>query len=152
MTLNGEIELFAPRHVVWAKLNDPETLKACIPGCEQLTPISDHEFEAVAVNKIGPVKAKFKAKVALSDIVEQEGYRITGNGDGGMAGFAKGTASVKLADHGSNTMLTYNVETQIGGKLAQLGQRLIDGVAKKLADEFFSNFASCVSENEPSVS
>ncbi|HEY0219401.1 MAG TPA: carbon monoxide dehydrogenase subunit G [Afipia sp.] len=147
MTMAGEIELAAPRKTVWAKLNDPETLKSCIPGCEVLNPISDHEFEAVAVNKIGPVKAKFKAKVVLSDIVELEGYRIEGNGDGGMAGFAKGAASIHLADRGENTVLSYNVETQIGGKLAQLGQRLIDGVAKKLADEFFSRFAAAVKEH-----
>lgn len=146
MTMAGEIELPASRRTVWEKLNDPETLKSCIPGCEALNPISDHEFEAVAVNKIGPVKAKFKARVVLSDIVELEGYRIEGNGDGGIVGFAKGAAAIHLADRGENTVLSYNVETQIGGKLAQLGQRLIDSVAKKLADEFFNRFATAVKE------
>ena len=144
MTMSGTIELAASRQTVWNKLNDPETLKSCIPGCEQLNLLSEHEFEAVAVNRIGPVKAKFKGRVTLSDIMPMEGYRISGTGDGGIAGFAKGAASVRLADHGENTLLSYEVETQIGGKLAQLGQRLIDGAAKKLADQFFERFAEAV--------
>lgn len=146
MTMSGTIELSASRATVWDKLNDPATLKSCIPGCEELNLLSDHEFEAVAVNRIGPVKAKFKGRVTLSDISPMEGYRICGTGDGGIAGFAKGAASVRLADQGSNTLLTYEVETQIGGKLAQLGQRLIDGTAKKLADQFFVKFAEAVKQ------
>ncbi|MGE3145776.1 MAG: carbon monoxide dehydrogenase subunit G [Pseudorhodoplanes sp.] len=144
MTMTGEVQLAASREVVWAKLNDPEVLKQCIPGCESLEMLSDHEFEAVAVNKIGPVKAKFKGKVTLSDLDPPNGYRISGQGDGGVAGFAKGGAEVKLSDQDDGTLLTYNVEAQIGGKLAQLGQRLINGTAKKLADDFFARFAEAV--------
>jgi carbon monoxide dehydrogenase subunit G len=144
MTMTGEVQLAAPRETVWAKLNDPATLKACIPGCEELNMLSDHEFEAVAVNKIGPVKAKFKGKVTLSDLDPPNGYRISGQGDGGVAGFAKGGAVVALSDKDGGTLLTYNVEAQIGGKLAQLGQRLINGAAKKMADQFFENFATAV--------
>jgi len=144
MTMTGEVQLPASRETVWAKLNDPATLKACIPGCEELNMLSDTEFEAVAVNKIGPVKAKFKGKVTLSDLDPPNGYRISGQGDGGVAGFAKGGAVVALTDKDGGTLLTYNVEAQIGGKLAQLGQRLINGAAKKLADQFFENFATAV--------
>jgi carbon monoxide dehydrogenase subunit G len=144
MTMTGEVQLPASRETVWAKLNDPETLKACIPGCEELNQLSDTEFEAVAVNKIGPVKAKFKGKVTLSDLDPPNGYKISGQGDGGVAGFAKGGATVALTDKDGGTLLTYNVEAQIGGKLAQLGQRLINGAAKKLADQFFENFAAAV--------
>jgi len=144
MTMTGEVQLAAPRSVVWEKLNDPEVLKACIPGCESLDKISDTEFQAVATNKIGPVKARFKGKVALSDLDPPNGYRISGEGDGGVAGFAKGGATVALTDNESGTLLTYNVEAQIGGKLAQLGQRLVNGVAKKLADQFFEKFAAAV--------
>ena len=150
MTMTGEIPLEAKRDVVWAKLNDPEVLKACIPGCEELNVIGENEFEAVAVNKIGPVKAKFKGKVQLTDIDPPNGYKISGQGDGGIAGFAKGGASVQLSDHeGGGTLLKYDVEAQIGGKLAQLGQRLINGSAKKLADEFFANFAEAVQGKQP---
>lgn len=144
MTMTGEVQLPASRETVWAKLNDPATLKACIPGCEELNMLSDHEFEAVAVNKIGPVKAKFKGKVTLSDLDPPNGYKISGQGDGGVAGFAKGGAVVALTDKDGGTLLTYNVEAQIGGKLAQLGQRLINGAAKKMADQFFENFATAV--------
>lgn len=144
MTMTGEVQLPASRETVWAKLNDPETLKACIPGCQELNMLSETEFEAVAVNKIGPVKAKFKGRVTLSDLDPPNGYKISGQGDGGVAGFAKGGAAVALAEKDGGTLLTYNVEAQIGGKLAQLGQRLINGAAKKLADQFFENFAAAV--------
>ena len=144
MTMTGEVQLPASRQVVWEKLNDAEVLKACIPGCEELTKDSDTEFRAVAVTKIGPVKARFKGKVHLNDLNPPNGYRISGEGDGGVAGFAKGGATVSLADKDGGTLLTYNVEAQIGGKLAQLGQRLINGAAKKVADEFFRNFAGAV--------
>ncbi len=145
MTMNGQVQLSAPREVVWEKLNDPETLKACIPGCDSLDVIGENEFQAVATNRIGPVKARFKGKVKLTDLDEPNGYRISGEGDGGVAGFAKGGATVKLepTDEGG-TMLKYDVEAQIGGKLAQLGQRLINGAAKKLADQFFEKFAVAV--------
>ncbi len=145
MTMTGEVPLAAKREDVWAKLNDPEVLKACIPGCEELNVIGENEFEAVAVNKIGPVKAKFKGKVQLTDIDPPNGYRISGQGDGGIAGFAKGGAVVQLTDHeDGGTLLKYDVEAQIGGKLAQLGQRLINGAAKKMADDFFARFAEAV--------
>jgi len=144
MTMTGAVELPASRETVWARLNDPDTLKVCIPGCEELTRLSDTEFEAVAVNKIGPVKARFKGRVTLSDLDPPNGYKISGEGDGGVAGFAKGGASVELTEAESGTLLSYNVEAQIGGKLAQLGQRLVNGAAKKLADKFFENFAAAL--------
>jgi len=145
MTMNGEYQLAVPRETVWAKLNDAATLKSCIPGCEELDKLSDTEFQAVAVTRIGPVKAKFKGKVTLTDLDPPNGYKITGQGDGGVAGFAKGGAAVKLEAKDGGTLLSYTVEAQIGGKLAQLGQRLINGAAKKMADEFFQNFANAVS-------
>lgn len=145
MTMTGEVALPASRDVVWAKLNDPAVLKTCIPGCEELNMLSPTEFEATAVNKIGPVKAKFKGKVTLSDLDPPNGYRISGQGDGGVAGFAKGGAVVNLSEQNGGTLLSYSVEAQIGGKLAQLGQRLVNGAAKKLADDFFARFAEAVS-------
>ena len=145
MTMSGEYELPVPREMVWEKLNDAETLKACIPGAEQLDKLSDTELQAVVTTKIGPVKAKFKGKVTLSDLDPPNGYKISGQGDGGVAGFAKGGATVKLTPKNGGTLLAYTVEAQIGGKLAQLGQRLVNGAAKKLADEFFKNFATAVS-------
>ena len=144
MTMTGEVQLPASRDSVWAKLNDPEVLKTCIPGCEQLDKTSDTEFQATATIKVGPVKARWKGKVRLSDLDPPNSYRISGEGEGGVAGFAKGGASVALAEKDGGTLLTYDVEAQIGGKLAQLGQRLINGSAKKLADEFFTNFAKAV--------
>src|SRR6202041_3531877 len=145
MTMNGEVQLNATREAVWAKLNDPVTLKACIPGCETLDKTSDTEMQAVATVKIGPVKAKFKGKVTLSDLDPPNGYKISGQGDGGVAGFAKGGATVKLTPKDGGTLLSYNVDAQIGGKLAQLGQRLVNGAAKKMADDFFQKFAATVS-------
>ena len=144
MTMNGEVQLAAPREVVWAKLNDPEVLKQCIPGCEELDKTSDTEFNAVATIKIGPVKARFKGRVHLSDRDPPNGYKISGEGEGGVAGFAKGGAAVKLTEKDGGTLLSYDVESQIGGKLAQLGQRLVQGTAKKLADDFFAKFAAVV--------
>src|ERR1700737_215776 len=144
MVMNGEVQLPAAREVVWAKLNDAEVLKACIPGCESLAKLSDPEFQAVEVTKIGPVKAKFKGKVRLSDLDPPNGYRISGEGDGGVAGFARGGAKVSLSDKDGGTLLSYDVEAQIGGKLAQLGQRLINSAAKKTADDFFLKFTVAV--------
>ena len=146
MTMSGEVQLDANREAVWAKLNDPVVLKSCVPGCEQLDKVSDTEFQAVASIKVGPVKARWKGKVRLSDLDPPNGYKISGEGEGGVAGFAKGGATVALADKDGGTLLTYNVEAQIGGKLAQLGQRLINGAAKKTADDFFANFAKAVKE------
>src|SRR5215813_7696881 len=127
MTMNGEVQLAAARQVVWAKLNDPEVLKASIPGCEELEKTDENSFRAVAKMKVGPVSARFKGKVTLSDLDPPNGYKISGEGEGGVAGFAKGGATVTLTEKASDTVLSYNVEAQIGGKLAQLGQRLING-------------------------
>ena len=144
MTMTGEVQLPASRQAVWEKLNDPEVLKVTIPGCESLEKTSDTSFQAVAVTKIGPVKARWKGKVTLTDLDPPNGYKIVGEGEGGVAGFAKGSADVKLSDKDGGTLLSYSVEAQIGGKLAQLGQRLINGAAKKMADEFFQKFAANV--------
>ena len=146
MTMTGEVQLPASRQVVWEKLNDPAVLKSCIPDCEELDKSGDNEFQAVAKMKVGPVSARFKGRVTLSDLDPPNGYKITGEGEGGVAGFAKGGATVNLQDKDGGTLLVYNVEAQIGGKLAQLGQRLINGSAKKLADEFFANFAEAVKD------
>jgi carbon monoxide dehydrogenase subunit G len=145
MTMTGEALLPAPRQDVWAKLNDPDTLKACIPGCEELEKISDTEFRATVKTKIGPVSARFKGRVNLTDLDPPAGYKIVGEGEGGVAGFAKGGAEIKLTEAEGGTLLSYSVEAQIGGKLAQLGQRLVNGAAKKVADEFFANFAKVFS-------
>jgi uncharacterized protein len=142
MTMTGEATLPAERPKVWALLNDPAVLKACIPGCQSLEKTGDNGFAAVVKAKIGPVAATFKGKVELSDIVPEVSYRIAGEGEGGVAGFAKGAAKVSLADaEGGATLLRYDVEAHVGGKMAQLGSRLIDGVAKGMADKFFSSFA-----------
>ena len=146
MTMNGEYQLAVPRETVWEKLNDAETLKACIPGCETARQSVGYRIPGGrAVTKIGPVKAKFKGKVTLSDLDPPNGYKISGQGDGGVAGFATGGATVKLEPKDGGTLLSYDVEAQIGGKLAQLGQRLVNGAAKKLADDFFQKFAAAVS-------
>jgi hypothetical protein len=144
MNMSGEYELNAPPQTVWEMLNDPEVLKAAIPGCQSLDKLSENEFHAVATNRVGPVKATFKGKVRLTDLDPPNGYRISGEGDGGVAGFAKGGATVALSEKDGGTLLSYNVEAQIGGKLAQLGQRLVNGAAKKIADDFFKNFAARV--------
>ena len=149
MTMKGEVELPADRNVVWLKLNDPEVLKTCIPGCQSLEKLSENEMQAVAKVKVGPISAKFNGKVTLSDIDPPNGYRISGEGEGGIAGFAKGGAVVGLESAGSGTKLTYDVQAQVGGKIAQLGSRIVDGVAKKMADQFFTNFAAAVGQ-EPS--
>jgi len=142
MDLNGAYLIAAPVEAVWAALNDPEKLRAAIPGCESLTKLSDTEFEAVATQSIGPVKARFKGKVALHDLNPPNSYVIRGEGSGGAAGFAKGEAKVNLVAEAGGTRLIYAVKATVGGKIAQIGQRLIDGVARKLADEFFDKFSS----------
>jgi carbon monoxide dehydrogenase subunit G len=141
MTMTGDTLLPAGRQRVWAALNDPAVLKTCIPGCQELEKVSDTEFQATVKAAVGPVKATFKGRVQLLDLDPPNGYRIAGEGQGGVAGFAKGGATVRLEDADGGTRMTYDVEAQIGGKLAQLGGRLINGVAKKYADEFFANFA-----------
>jgi carbon monoxide dehydrogenase subunit G len=144
MTINGEVQLPASRELVWSKLNEPDVLRACIPGCEELEKTSDNEFRATTKMKIGPVSARFKGRATLSDFDPPNSYKISGEGEGGVAGFAKGGAVVRPQDKDGGTLLTYDVDAQIGGKLAQLGQRLISGSAKKLADEFFTKFAEAV--------
>ena len=144
MEIKGEYRIAAPREKVFAALNDPAVLQACIPGCESLEKTSDTEMKAKVRMRIGPVSAAFSGKVTLSDLDPPNGYRISGEGQGGAAGFAKGGAVVALKEDGSDTVLTYNVDAQVGGKIAQVGARLIDGTAKKLADEFFSKFAAMV--------
>ena len=146
MTMTGEVTLPADRPRVWALLNDPEVLKASIPGCQSLEKTSDTSFAAIVKIKIGPVGASFKGKVQLSDIDPPNGYTIGGEGEGGIAGFANGGAKVNLADAPEGTLLKYDVQANVGGKIAQLGSRLIDGVAKKMADQFFANLAKAAVE------
>ena len=142
----------APQAKVWAALNDPQILKQCIPGCESLEMSSPTDMVAAVVVKVGPVKAQFSGKVTLSDLDPPNGYRISGEGSGGPAGFAKGGATVALSPDGPDaTLLHYVVDAQIGGKLAQLGGRLIDATAKKLAGEFFQAFAEAVARAEAPV-
>ena len=147
MTMTGEVALPAERPKVWALLNDPEVLKSAIPGCQSLEKTGDNGFSAVVKMKIGPVSATFKGKVELTDIVPLVGYTIKGEGEGGIAGFAKGGAKVSLADAPAGTLLHYDVEATVGGKIAQLGSRLIDGVAKNMADKFFSNLATAATDS-----
>jgi carbon monoxide dehydrogenase subunit G len=142
MKLSDEREIMAPREAVWAGITDPETLKACIPGCEEMTGSVEEGFEATVVQKVGPVKAKFKGKVTLSDVVEGQSCTITGEGKGGPAGFAKGASKVTLSEIEGGTRLGYDVEAKVGGKLAQLGGRVVDGVATRMADQFFDRFKS----------
>ena len=145
MDMTGEYRIPAPREKVWAALNDPAVLKASLPGCESLEKASDHEFAATVIAKVGPVKAKFNGHVTLLNLNPPEGYTISGEGKGGAAGFAKGGADVKLTEVSANeTILTYTAKADVGGKLAQLGSRLIDATAKKMADEFFNNFVKQV--------
>jgi hypothetical protein len=150
MDMTGEHRIPAPRQKVWEALNNPEILRACIPGCESLEKLSDTEMAGKVSAKVGPVSAKFAGKVTLSELDPPNGYRIGGEGSGGAAGFAKGGATVKLADDGQGgTILTYKVDAQIGGKLAQIGSRLIDGVARKMADDFFGRFSAAVGAPSP---
>ena len=145
MELEGVYNLRADREKVWAALNDPEILKQCIPGCETLTKASDTNFSASVVAKVGPVKAKFSGEVELTELSPPSSYKISGEGKGGAAGFASGSADVKLeeSDDGG-TVLSYMVNAQVGGKLAQIGSRLIDSTAKKLSREFFDKFTELV--------
>jgi carbon monoxide dehydrogenase subunit G len=151
MELTGEYRIPAPREKVWQALNDPNVLQRCIPGCESVEKLSDTEFTAKVVLKIGPMTAKFSGKGTLSDLDPPNGYTITGEGQGGVAGFGKGSAKVRLeADGAETTVMRYTAETQVGGKMAQLGARLIDSTSKKLADQFFDRFAAAVSGPPPS--
>jgi len=149
MEMTGEFRLDAPREAVWAALNDVDVLRGCVPGCDEMERTADDQFTAKVTAKVGPVKAKFTGKVTLSDMDPPNGYTISGEGQGGAAGFAKGGAKIELADDGDGTLLRYTVNASVGGKLAQIGSRLIDGTAKKMADEFFTNFADAVGSPPP---
>lgn len=151
MEIKGEYRIAAPRDKVFAALNDPAVLQACIPGCESLEKTSDTEMKAKVRMRIGPVSASFSGKVTLSDIDPPNGYKISGEGQGGAAGFAKGGAVVTLREDAADTVLNYNVDAQVGGKIAQVGARLIDGTARKLADEFFGKFATMVGGPPPAA-
>ena len=148
MEMNGEFRIPAPRQRVWEGLNDPEVLKQCIPGCQSLEKVSDTEFNGKVIASVGPVRATFGGKVKLSDLDPPQTYTISGEGSGGVAGFAKGGAKVNLAEDGAATLLTYAVEAQVGGKLAQVGSRLIDGVARKMANDFFGHFAAAMAPEQ----
>lgn len=150
MDMTGEHRIPARRETVWRALNDPEILKQAIPGCEEVVKLSDTEFTAKVTSKIGPVSAKFSGKVTLSDLDPPNGYKISGEGQGGAAGFAKGGADVRLEPGASEqeTVLRYSVHATVGGKLAQIGSRLIDGAARKTAEQFFSKFAEIVATAE----
>jgi carbon monoxide dehydrogenase subunit G len=145
MDLTGEERIAASRDTVWKALNDSEILKACIPGCESLEKISDTELEATVGVKIGPVKARFNGKVELTNLNPPSSYTISGEGKGGVAGFAKGGADVTLTEEGAETVLAYVVNADVGGKIAQLGSRLISSTSKKLARQFFENLNQAIS-------
>lgn len=144
MKMTGSYEIAANRETVWAALNDAEILRECIPGCDSLEMTAENELTAAVTAKVGPVKAKFTGVVELKDLNPPQSYRIEGSGKGGAAGFAKGGADVSLAESEGGTVLTYEADAQVGGKLAQIGARLIDGTAKKMADQFFSAFSERV--------
>jgi len=140
MQMTGERVIAADKAAVWAALLDPAVLKDCVPGCQEMTGNAGDGFEAVVVQKVGPVKATFKGRVVIGNRVEGESLTLTGEGKGGAAGFAKGGADVRLAEAEGGMLLSYDVEAKVGGKLAQLGSRIIDGFAKKMADQFFQSF------------
>ena len=145
MDMSGEYRIPAARETVWRALNDPDILKQCIPGCETVDKVSDTEFTARVAIAVGPVKAKFNGKVTLADLQPPESYTISGEGQGGVAGFGKGSATVRLETEApTTTLLRYTAQASVGGKLAQIGTRLVDATARKLADEFFGRFATVV--------
>jgi carbon monoxide dehydrogenase subunit G len=151
MKLVGQVLIPASQKIVWDALNDKDVLAKCIPGCDQIEQLSPTELRATVKAKIGPVSASFKGQVTLSELNPPNSYRISGEGSGGAAGFAKGGASVSLAPEGDQCRLSYEVDASIGGKLAQIGQRLVDGAAKKMADEFFTAFAELVGTPQAEV-
>jgi carbon monoxide dehydrogenase subunit G len=144
MDMAGEQFILLPQSQVWDALNDPQILKTCIPGCESITQAADNQYAIVMTAAVGPVKAKFNGSLTLSDIDSPNSYALAFTGSGGAAGFGKGGARVSLSPDGSGTRLTYTATAQVGGKLAQVGSRLIDGVAKKMAEEFFTRFKAAL--------
>lgn len=149
MDMTGEQLIALPQQQVWEALNDPAILKDCVAGCDLLERVSDSEFKVGMTAAIGPVKAKFAGKLVLSDVVAPQSYALTFEGAGGVAGFAKGTATVTLSATEGGTRLAYSARAQVGGKLAQIGSRLIDGVARKMAEEFFTKFKARIQGAEP---
>jgi carbon monoxide dehydrogenase subunit G len=145
MEMKGEQVIAAPQPAVWDALNDPAMLKACVPGCESIEPTGGNEYQVLMVARVGPVSAKFKGKLTLSDIRAPDSYSLSFEGQGGAAGFAKGGAQVRLSPEGESTRLAYDVKANVGGKLAQIGSRLVDAAAKKVADDFFKSFNAKVS-------
>jgi len=141
MEFTGTYSIPASRAAVWDALNDPEILQACIPGCEAMAQLGDNQFEATVFAKVGPVQARFKGKVTLENLEPPVGYELKFDGSGGVAGFAKGDARINLTSEGDHTVMTYQANAKIGGKLAQIGQRLVDSSAKKMADDFFTEFS-----------
>ena len=153
MKQDGQYDILAPRERVWAALNDPSVLAACIDGCQSMEQRSDTGFQATVRAKVGPVSAVFKAEIELSDVRPPEGYTLTASASGGAAGFGRGTAAVNLepqatADGEESTRLTYTVDAKVGGKLAQIGSRLVDGAARKMADDFFREFSAAVAAGD----
>jgi uncharacterized protein len=148
MEMSGEQLIPAPQQDTWRALNDPQVLKACVPGCESIDPIAENQYQVLMVARVGPVSAKFKGKLTLSDVKPPDSYSIAFEGQGGPAGFAKGGAQVRLAPEGHNTKLSYDVKASVGGKLAQIGSRLVDAAAKKVADDFFKNFNARFSKHD----
>lgn len=144
MKMSAERDIKADRATVWAALLSPEVLKECVPGAQEVTGSADEGFEATVVQKVGPVKATFKGQVTVSNRVEMQSLTLTGEGKGGAAGFAKGSADVRLEDSDTGTRLIYDVEAKVGGKLAQLGSRIVDGFAKKMADQFFTRLEQVI--------
>ncbi|HEX9452534.1 MAG TPA: carbon monoxide dehydrogenase subunit G [Burkholderiales bacterium] len=152
MEMSGEQHIPLPQQRVWEALNDPEILKACIPGCESIERVSENEYKVAMTAAVGPVKAKFAGKLLLSDINPPNSYSLAFEGSGGAAGFGKGSAQVNLAPESGGTLLTYRATASVGGRLAQIGSRLIDGVAKKMSDDFFVRFNKTVTPAaEPAV-
>ncbi len=144
MDMNGEQRIAADRQAVWQALNDLEVLQACIPGCESIEQLGENEHQLTLTAAVGPVKAKFKGRMRLADLDPPQAYRLAFEGQGGVAGFAKGEAQVRLEPDGEGTLMRYAAQAQVGGKLAQVGSRLIDAAAKKLADDFFAAFKARV--------
>src|SRR3954465_5289576 len=150
MEMSGEQRIPLSQQRVWEALNDPEILKACIPGCERIERVTDNEYKVAMTAAVGPVKAKFTGKLMLGDLDPPHAYSLAFEGSGGAAGFGKGSAQVRLVPAASGTLLTYKATASVGGKLAQIGSRLIDGVARKMADDFFERFNKVVAPAEPS--
>lgn len=147
----GEHRIEAPREAVWAALNDPEVLRQCIEGCEAMNRVGDDAFQATVKARVGPVSATFTGEVKIENPDPPNGYTLSGSAKGGAAGFGKGTAKVSLTRDGAATVLRYEVEASVGGKLAQVGQRLIDGAARKMADDFFARFSEIVAQPQANM-